>query len=183
SNLVAGLYYVYARDAYNCVAVDSIRFIEEDVLRARILDSSMITCNGKDNGWAIAKAEGGVGPYYSVEWDNGKTTNLISGLAPGTYVATMTDANSCSVTTEITITEPTILSSVIDNTTSVSCGGVCDAQARVIASGGTEPYSYQWTSIDTDSAATNLCAGWQFITITDAQGCSLVDSVNIVDTI
>lgn len=183
SNLVAGLYYIYARDAYNCVALDSIRFVEEDVLRAHIFDSAMISCHGKNNGWAIAQAEGGVGPYYSVTWDNGETTNLISKLSPGTYVATMTDANSCSVTTQIVITEPLALSSTIDNTTSVSCGGICDAKARVIVNGGTEPYTYQWSSIDVDSAASNLCAGWQYVTITDAFGCSLIDSVNIVDTI
>ncbi|MFO7869037.1 MAG: gliding motility-associated C-terminal domain-containing protein [Bacteroidales bacterium] len=183
-NLSEGLYFVYARDANNCTAIDSIRFVEENVLRAFIADSSMITCNGADNGWAIAKAEGGVGPYYQVEWDNGDiTTNLNSGLAPGVYTATMTDVQECQVTTQVTITEPPKLSSTIDNTTSVSCGGKCDAQARILADGGTKPYSYEWSSSETDSAATNLCVGWQYVEVRDANGCTLIDSVDIVDTI
>jgi gliding motility-associated-like protein len=182
-NLVEGLYFVYARDNNNCVAVDSIRFVEENVLQAFIVDSAMVTCNGADNGWAIAQAQGGVGPYYSVEWSNGDITNLISNLTPGVYTATMTDANACEVSTQVTITEPEELSSVIDNTTSVSCGGMCDAQACVLVEGGTAPYSYLWSSSETDSAATQLCVGWQYVQIRDAQGCYLVDSVDIVDTI
>lgn len=183
SDLAAGKYFVYVRDEYNCVAVDSIVFVEEDVLEAFISNSAMVQCNGQANGFAVVSARGGVAPFI-YEWENHTVgMSLFPGLIAGTYKAKVTDANSCIDSVEITITQPDVLSTIIDNTTSVSCGGKCDAEARVTVNGGTAPYSYLWSSPDIHATATQLCVGWQFVTVTDAHGCSSKDSVDIVDTI
>ncbi|MFH1321216.1 MAG: T9SS type A sorting domain-containing protein, partial [Bacteroidota bacterium] len=57
----------------------------------------------------------------------------------------------------------------------------CNGQATVLVSGGTSPYFYQWddNSSQTTATADSLCAGTYHITITDANGCTAIDSVNI----
>lgn len=182
SNLIAGTYYIEATDDNGCKAVDSIKFIEENVFRIIIRDSSMITCFDGTDGWALVNAEGGIAPY-TILWNNGATTNLNSGLAAGTYSATITDANACSLQDEIIITQPAQLVNVIDNVTDIKCKGICDATARALVSGGIAPYTYLWTSGETDSAAIALCGGKQYIDITDAHGCELKDSIEILDII
>lgn len=182
SNLVAGTYYIEATDNNGCKAVDSIKFIEENVFRIIIRDSSMITCFGGNDGWALVNAEGGIAPY-TILWNNSATTNLNSGLTAGTYSATITDANACSLQDEIIITQPTQLTNTIDNVTDIKCKGICDATSRALVSGGVAPYSYTWTSGETDSMAVALCGGKQYIDIIDAHGCELKDSVEILDVI
>lgn len=62
-----------------------------------------------------------------------------------------------------------------------SCGPACDGSASIMASGGTAPYSYEWsTGTQTDTIAqTDLCAGTYTVTVTDAEGCSRSLSINV----
>ena len=60
----------------------------------------------------------------------------------------------------------------------------CVGFANISANGGTLPYSFLWNdpSLQTDSTAVNLCAGFYTGTITDANGCITTSIVSIVDT-
>ncbi len=64
-------------------------------------------------------------------------------------------------------------------TDSIGCAQNCDGRAEAVSTGGISPYTYQWstTPVQTSSTATGLCAGWCFVTVTDAQGCTYVDSI------
>ena len=180
SNLVAGTYYIEATDDNGCHAIDSIEFIEENVFKVEMTDSSMVTCNGGNNGWALVNSEGGVAPY-SISWSNGSSTNLISSLLAGSYTATITDANACVLQSSVTITEPSQLLTTIDNVTDIQCHGFSNGKARVLVTGGISPYTYSWTSGETDSAAVLLPGGEQFVTVTDSNNCEAKDSITIVD--
>lgn len=59
-----------------------------------------------------------------------------------------------------------------------------DGSATVSINGGDPPYTYQWNDGNTDSIRTNLNVGKYIVTITDNNGCSEKDSVNIdgIDT-
>ena len=64
--------------------------------------------------------------------------------------------------------------------TNVSCFGVCDGTASVVANGATPPYSYAWSPNGGAAAnATALCAGSYTCTVTDANNCSVKTSVVI----
>ena len=60
--------------------------------------ASATAADNGNNGTAAAAATGGTGGK-SYSWSNGATGATISGLAPGTYTVTATDANGCTATT------------------------------------------------------------------------------------
>ncbi len=52
--------------------------------------------------------------------------------------------------------------------------------ATVDVSGGTQPYTYDWSNGGQNSTITNLAAGTYSVTITDANGFTIVDSIVVV---
>ncbi|MFO7868050.1 MAG: gliding motility-associated C-terminal domain-containing protein [Bacteroidales bacterium] len=182
SSLSAGVYVVRVYDSFLCQATDTIELYEDDVLEAVIIDSGMVTCNGFDNGYAVGNVNGGVTPY-SVAWSNGKMSYINGSIGPGVYTFSVEDNNGCVVSDSVRIIEPDVLTGIIDNTKGISCGGMCDGRATINAEGGMVPYSYEWTSGETDATANNLCGGKNYITVTDNNSCEYTDSVVIVDTV
>jgi len=64
--------------------------------------------------------------------------------------------------------------------TPASCDSVCNGTAGVTASGGTPPYYYQWSPTgDTSAIVSHLCAGIVYVSITDANNDSVVDSITV----
>jgi hypothetical protein len=78
-----------------------------------------ITCNGGCNGVATASAVGGTGPY-TYQWTGGPATAGWSGLCAGTYTVTVTDQNSATDTQSVTIPDPPVLGSNINQTACMS---------------------------------------------------------------
>jgi len=79
------------------------------------LDISITSTNGTvnmNNGKLNAEVEGGLAPY-SFEWSNGSTTAAIQDLNPGMYMLTVTDARSCSYSTNVELGVD--LSQIADN--------------------------------------------------------------------
>lgn len=139
-----------------------------------------VSCYGLTNGSATANATGANGPFY-YSWNTIpiQTGPTASGLAPGTYSVTVTDAYGCTAVSGISITQPAALSST-GSQTNIQCNSVCSGSASVLVSGGTGPYSYSWTPSGGSSAsASTLCAGSYTCTITDANGCTTTRSFTI----
>jgi len=63
----------------------------------------------------------------------------------------------------------------------VSCSGLSDGSATVMASGGSPPYSYQWSNNNAGSMATNLGAGNYQVTVSDNAGGSITVDVAILE--
>ena len=179
TGLCAGVYTVQVTDANNCIATDIVTINEPTLLALSLPVVSNVTCNGACDGTIAIIPSGGTLPY-SYLWNDGQTTATATGLCPGTYSVTVTDANGCStVWTDITITEPTpiVLST---SSTDALCFSSCDGTATVTASGGTPGYTYLWTpGNQTGATATNLCAGTYIVQVTDANGCVQGTSVLI----
>ena len=88
----------------------------------------------------------------------------------------MLDANGCTDTVPIVLTEPAAIDTPNINITHVSCFGDCDGIIDLAPVGGTAPLTYQWTGNIAginDPMATNVCAGTYDAIITDANGCIL----------
>lgn len=179
NNLTAGFYTVTLVDGVNCLSADSITIIQPQPLVATITNSTNVTCFGLANGSATVSALGGTSPYSYI-WSNNATTASVTGLAYGIYNVTVTDANNCTATTSVTITQPLQLTASINTYTNTSCAGVCDGTALATAFNGTSPYTYLWSGTGgTTTNAAGLCAGKHSVTVTDSNLCTTEASVTI----
>lgn len=177
NNVPAGTYTVTVTDANNCKATVSATIVQTPGLSVTAT-STPVNCFGGSTGTATASVSGGVGPF-SYAWSGGQGTASISGLAAGVYTVTVTDANECTGTAQVTVTQPTQLNANISASTNVSCFGGSNGQATVSASGGTPPYIYAWSNGASSASVNNLAAGSYTATVTDARGCTATATVTI----
>lgn len=179
-NLTAGTYSVMVTDANGCSTFGSVVITEPPVLNSNAMVVSNVSCNGMGDGFATVGASGGTGTYsYSWNTTPVQYTQNVSGLNPGTYNVTVTDANGCTSTDNITITQPAPLS-LSTAGFPVTCYGQCDGQTVVIPAGGSPSYSYHWLpSGGTSASATGLCPGTYTIIVTDANGCTISSSMAV----
>ena len=178
TGLVAGTYTVTVTDANGCTISGSAT-INEPTALAETTTSTDVSCYGGNDGTATISVSGGTMPY-SYLWSDGQTTATATGLAAGTYTVTVTDANGCTISGSATINEPAALTEVTTST-NVSCYGGSDGTATITVSGGTMPYSYMWSNQETTASISGLSAGTYTVTVTDANGCTISQTVTITE--
>jgi hypothetical protein len=136
-----------------------------------------VLCNGNSTGSINLSVSGGTSPYTYV-WSNGATTQDISSLAAGTYTVTVTDSKSCTATKSVIITAPPVLS-LSTTKVNVSCNGGTNGSIDLTVTGGTSPYTYNWTGGVTTQDRSNLASGTYTVTVTDANSCTKTISTTI----
>ncbi|MBI4646927.1 MAG: hypothetical protein HY738_10130, partial [Bacteroidia bacterium] len=177
SGLASGVYSVTVTDINSCTTTASITITQPAAALTATISGTNVLCNGGNNGAADLTVSGGT-VVYTYSWSNFAITEDITGLTANTYVVTVTDANSCTVTASVNITEPTVLTANITGT-DVNCNGGNDGTADLSVSGGVSPYTYQWSTGSFNQDITNLTAGTYGVTITDDNGCITTASVII----
>ncbi|MEX0966558.1 MAG: T9SS type A sorting domain-containing protein [Bacteroidia bacterium] len=175
-SLAAGIYYVQVTDDNGCMGSDSVIINERPALVLN-LDSTDVTCNGAADGTATVSVSGGT-PGYSYAWSNGDITATADSLPAGIYQVVVTDFFGCIDSASIQVNEPAALTISINNT-DLLCHGDSTATATASVNGGTPPYSYQWSNGDATATADSLPAGMHYLTVTDSNGCQVMDSVEI----
>jgi len=171
-NLAAGNYAVIVTDGNNCTASANAELTDPDPLDITFTTTDAL-CFGSQDGTATITASGGSG-VYTYTWSNGATGSTIQ-MGAGTYFVTISDQNGCTQTAQADIDQPNEISaSTITQT--VLCHGDNSGSASVTASGGAGNFTYQWSDAagQTGNSAQNLPAGAFFVTITDAQGCTVI---------
>ena len=180
SGLAAGQYNVTVTAPSGCMATAGF-FIVQPAPIDLTLTSTPVDCGGESTGSITVAATGGAGGF-TYDWSNGATTPTITDLAAGTYVVTVTDANDCTALATATITEADPITGQIIGDATV-CPGVADAFLRIAPVGGTPPYTYLWSfNSNTGQGIGPLGAGIYSVTVTDANGCTLVDDFTITET-
>ncbi|HYG51493.1 MAG TPA: YHYH protein, partial [Flavobacteriales bacterium] len=111
TSVAAGTYSVTVTDAASCTATTSVTVTQPAALSASS-SSTSILCNGGSSTVTVS-ASGGTALYSGT----GTFTQTV-----GTYSYTVTDANGCTASTSITITEPTALTAS-SSATSILCNG------------------------------------------------------------
>ena len=175
SNLTAGTYSATVTDANNCTETLSVTIAEPTELAISTFSSVDVSCFGDNDGSASAEAEGGTAPYTYL-WSNGDGGSSVQNLSAGSYTASIIDANGCVFTQDFTINEPSALATTQVNLSQVDCNGEATGAISLIGTGGTTPYTYQWSNGDTNPSISNLAAGTYGLTITDAQQCDFTTS-------
>ena len=174
-NLAAGTYTLTVTDNSGCSANGTVTIAQPTQIVVKT--STISAACGKTNGSASAdNVSGGTAPY-KYQWSNGGTTSSISGLASGAYTLTVTDSKGC--TSVVTVNVGSIGSTI--NAVVTSSNGNCSGQgsAAVSVSGGTAPYKYAWSDGTFGISISNLVSGNYSVTVTDAAGCSTVQTFTI----
>lgn len=168
-NVAPGSYTLTITDANGCTATSNTTVGQPTALNV-VESATDISCAGANDGTASVAVSGGT-PSYAYNWSTGATTANISNLSDGSYSVTVTDANQCTESKQMTVSEPAPLfasTSFMDP----SCFGFANGSATVNPSGGTAPYSYLWSNGQTSQMASGLGDGSYSVTITDAGGCT-----------
>lgn len=144
-------------------------------------DVNNVDCKGQNNGSINLTVSGGDG-NYSFNWSNGATSEDVSNLAPGNYSVTISSCGGNEThTATYTITEPSASISVTAQLTNPSCFGQSTGAINLSVSGGTltppscTTYTFNWSNGATTEDQFNLPAGTYTVTITDCNGCQLVE--------
>lgn len=183
SDLSAGTYDLTVTDGDNCTQTASYDVSQPPVL-SLTLDSNNVLCNGAADGSIDAQATGGVGDFQYL-WANGESGSSINNLGPGTYSVTVTDTNNCSISDSVVISEPSALTADASEDTTIAEGYT--APLNVNASGGTgNNYQFEWVPASSlndpaiaDPEATPQTTTDYVVTVTDANGCTITDSVTV----
>ena len=199
SSLSPGTYNVTITDANNCTLTKSFTITEPDQLVSSGTISNFngfgISCNGADDGSIDLSVSGGTA-NYSYSWFTNDGSGLSinsqdqSGLGPGTYGVTVTDANGCtSLPLSFTITEPSQLSisSSIPKTNgfSISCFGANDGAIDITPSGGSSNYTYNWSTsngsglVQGQQDQSGLGPGLYTLTLVDSNNCSVTQTFTL----
>ncbi|WP_129747691.1 T9SS type A sorting domain-containing protein [Flavobacterium anhuiense] len=91
--------------AGNWIAKDSIQFMDQPPVLSVKIEKGNVFCNGGNDGWATAIAEGGSGGY-TYEWSNEFKSDKNTILKTGNYWVIATDKKGCTAYAEVFIDEP-----------------------------------------------------------------------------
>ncbi|HEU4717089.1 MAG TPA: T9SS type A sorting domain-containing protein, partial [Bacteroidia bacterium] len=169
SGLAMGTYTCTITDANTCTATATVNITEPSALSVTTTQTD-VTCNGGNNGTATVSVSGGTASY-SYAWSSGGTAATESGLAMGTYTCNITDANSCTTSATVNITEPAAIVFSLGPDTMV-CSPVT---VNFCAPGGFA--SYLWNDNSTAQCLNAGTSGCYSVLATDANGCQSSDTI------
>lgn len=178
SGLAAGSYSVTAVDGKNCVANGSAILQAPPQISVSLL-STNVSCFGGNNGMVSANATGGVGSYTYL-WNTGSTTSSISGLAPGQYSVSVSDANGAPfVGSTTTLTQPDQLN-INATIGDISYPGGTNGSIALNVSGGVSPFTYYWSTGANTPSISGLPVDTYNATVTDQNNCQQTGSYTLV---
>ncbi|MFM9007600.1 MAG: PKD domain-containing protein [Bacteroidota bacterium] len=174
SGLTAGSYTVTATDNNGCTATQTVT-VNQPPLLVPAVQSLPALCNGSPTGSASVLASGGVTPYSFI-WSNGASGPAASNLIAGSYAVTVTDNNGCTAQSTVQVNQPAALAIPL-TPVNANCSGASTGSVSSLVSGGTAPYAYLWNTGGTLPAVSAVPAGTYTVTVTDANGCTLQNTV------
>ena len=177
SNLSIGTYNYTVTDAEGCTATGSATVNQPADLLANA-GATAQTSNGVNDGTASAAPSGGVAPYTYV-WSNGATSATITGLAPGSYTVSVSDANNCTDVQTVTVNSFNCALSANISSANISCFGANNGSAAVSLVGASEPITYLWSNGATSASVSNLSAGQYTVSVNDGNNCPAILNVSI----
>ncbi len=174
SGLAAGTYVGVITDGAGCSTQTTLGIAEPSAVSIATVSTTDVSCKDGADGAIEISASGGQGTF-TVMWDNGESTESISGLAAGDYTAVVTDGTGCTAETTISISEPTDAVEATVDEIYGSNGSDNNGAVEITVAGGTAPYTYSWTGpngyTSTDEDPIGMGPGDYTGVITDANGC------------
>ena len=172
SNLSVGVYNYTVTDGEGCTASGSATISQPADLLANASATAQ-TSNGTNDGTATAAASGGVAPYT--------TTAAITGLAPGSYTVSVSDANNCTDIQTVTVNSFNCALSANISSGNISCFGANNGTAAVSLIGASEPITYLWSNGASTASISNLSAGQYTVSVNDGNNCPAILNATITE--
>ncbi len=192
--LCAGQQELTVSDGDGCFTVDSVDIPSPPEILVDV-DVEPVSCNSLSDGSVTLAASGGAGSF-TYEWQTlGATGPSQQNLPAGNYSALITDANGCTKTQAVELTEPAPLQLSLDTerTRNATCGNDTDGVFAVTVNDtsainplGAAPFAWSNGIAEPSSDfAEGLGAGTYSVTVTDVKGCqdSLMHTLEAPDPI
>ncbi|MEM8906367.1 MAG: gliding motility-associated C-terminal domain-containing protein [Bacteroidota bacterium] len=182
TGLEAGAYHLTVTDELSgCTAVIDFTLLDDvAIANISIAPEWLLNCAGDANGtvsYSLDLSPGFVGTG-NVTLYRGTEVVENGSLSAGTYALVVTNDDGCFAgQANFTVLEPEVLTlqAGVQDATCEQLG-----QIHLTASGGTGELSYAWSgNVSSANTANNLPAGTYTVTITDDNGCSLVESFTV----
>jgi gliding motility-associated-like protein/uncharacterized repeat protein (TIGR01451 family) len=188
SNISAGTYRHFVRDAFNCYSIISNQITEDPIMPLTLTvddAAAFVNCTGDSTAGIVASADGGLGNYeYALYTDSSlsigsriagpQTQGVFNGLAAGTYYVAVTSEDCTVAPAEAVIIEPLPLS-YVEDIVNISCFGENNGSVTVTLSGGAGGYQYaispNLNRFDSVNTFTDLTPGDYTVIAQDANGC------------
>ncbi len=174
NNLTAGQYTIYIRNigSTNCISMCAVEIEQPTQLTCQLIPTDPLCKDGTDGNITVLATEGTPGYEYSLDGNPWQPDAVFSGLVAGDYSITIRDANNCTTTCEVTLSEPPLLTcttTVVD----LLCKDDGDGIITVTGMGGTGNYEY---NIDggawqTSNIFSSLSGGDYVLNIRDEHNC------------
>ena len=168
TNITIGTYTVTITDSTGCQSSLS-HTINEPTDIVLSLTPHHATC-AQSNGWISSSVSGGTTPYTYL-WSNGASTSSITGLLPGNYTVTVTDAALCTKTASQNITTISGPVVTVDSVKNARCFGQANGAVYISVTGNNGPVTYLWSNAAITQDIVNIAAGNYTVTVTDSTGC------------
>ncbi|OGS76122.1 MAG: hypothetical protein A3D31_00675 [Candidatus Fluviicola riflensis] len=181
NNLGAGNHTVNVMSAMGCDTLIAFTIVEPALLTVVESAHTDVACFGENNGSSTGFVSGGT-LAYTYSWNTlpVQTTATASALISGNYVLSVTDANGCATSMNVTITEPPLLQ-LSFNIVPPSCNGFANGNVSSNVVGGVAPYNYLWSTTETGTAIHDITAGQYSLSITDSKGCTVSSTAVVTE--
>jgi gliding motility-associated-like protein len=177
SNVLAGTYTLTVTAANGCTKQINVTVGNNNpAINLTAVIVANTTCNGGNGSIDLTAAP--AGPPYTYTWSNGASTQDLTNLPPGNYTVTVSAGGTCTNSASFTVADNPNLPNPTATPTQSTCSssnGSIDASV----SGGVAPYTYAWSNGATTQDLLNIPSGNYILTVTGANGCTKILSVDV----
>ena len=164
-----------------CEVSNTLVINEPDPITFSINPTEAVSCFGIADGIAaIFNVNGGTGAYTYFLDGSMVTGTTYPNLAAGIHTIEVRDANNCSLQKEFTIDSPDEIVNT-EQISNVLCNGELNGAIVIDPVGGTNTYTYNWSTGATSKDLANLAANTYSVTITDGNGCTFSVTYEVME--
>lgn len=177
ADLPAGTYLVTLTDQHGCTDSESVVITQPSPLVSGITATGE-TAPGANDGTASSTPTGGTGPYTFL-WSNGSNQPTITGLPPGAYMVTITDAAGCTGIGTASV-QPFGCSLIASYSVTPANCAMQEGYAVVTVQNSNGAVSIQWSNGIQGDTLFALAGVYGFV-VTDDKGCVAQDTAIITE--
>ncbi len=176
SNLPPDIYTIEISDQWGSFFIN-IEIVAPDPIEISISNQINASCFSACDASVSISVNGGEAPYQFLWSGNAGNTPDIDLLCADSYSVTVTDANDCTETFEVVVTEPEEFIVEAIEVNPVACFGGNNGEASVITNGN--PIAFTWNNNETTETISNLSGGIYSVTVVNADNCTAESSITI----